>query len=192
MSVARLEITCWEPSAAWILNLCTKVVKKGSPRGHLIVQVGNIMYYFLDDNAHGESGEHVRRPICSQYGFRLLLYSPALPPLPLHRYNTSTASIKGQCTMCIGVFILIVNFPAVVTPWYNYTTWIPFAQIQCKKSFYFLSFYFSYYYVVSMMWFPWHPLTFNRTDHCLWFARKYTKAIYFSCLFLFSFSIFLF
>ena len=89
--------------------------KRGHRRGHQIVQVGNIMYYFLDDNAHGESGEHVRRTICSQYGFRLLLYSPALPPLPLHRYNTSTASIRGQCTMCNGVFILIVNLHAIVT-----------------------------------------------------------------------------
>ena len=84
------------------------------PRAHKIVQVGNIMYYFLDDNAHGESGEHVRRPICSQYGFRLLLYSPALPPLPLHRYNTSTASIRGRCAMCIEVFILIINCNAMI------------------------------------------------------------------------------
>ena len=72
------------------------------------------MYYFLNDNAHGESGEHVRRLICSQYGFRLLLYSPALPPLPFRRYNTSTASIRGQYAMCIGVFILIVNYNAMI------------------------------------------------------------------------------
>ena len=91
-----------------------KSCQKGVTEGHQIVQVGNIMYYFLDDNAHGESGEHVRRPICSQYGFRLLLYSPALPPLPFHRYNTSTASIRGQCAMCIGVFILIINCNAMI------------------------------------------------------------------------------
>ena len=118
--MARLENTCWEPSALRSLNIESwskrgqKGVTKRSPRGHQIVQVGNIVYYFLDDNAHSKSGEHVRRPICSQYGFRLLLFSPALPPLPFHRYNTSTASIRGQCKMCIGVFILIVNCNAII------------------------------------------------------------------------------